>query len=89
MLVAKDVSYISLIAGLVLLVLKYYLTSQKFMRLERAEVDPVLIVCCTMEIIVAKEILLTVFVHLLQLYYLYYFCVHYNACYYTYCPSPA
>ena len=66
LLVAKDVSYISLTAGLVLLILKYYPISQKFMRLERAEVDTILIVCCTMEIILAKESL-TIFVHLLHL----------------------
>lgn len=45
-----------------------------------------------MEIILAKESLLAIFVPLLHLYYLYtlyYFCVCYNACYYTYSSSPA
>jgi len=45
-----------------------------------------------MEIILAKGSLLTIFVHLLHLYYLYaldYFCVDYNASCYTYSPSPA
>lgn len=62
------------------------------MRLERAEVDTILVVLHNANYTCKGKFVKTVFVHLLHLYYLsalYFFSVHCNACYYTYFPSPA